>query len=49
MLSICIFQNYVSEMSPPTSEALPFLGTLLLLLLLLLLFDYAIKARTYSL
>ncbi|VDD95814.1 unnamed protein product [Enterobius vermicularis] len=27
MLSICIFQNYVSEMSPPTSEALPFLDT----------------------
>ncbi|KAK6059024.1 hypothetical protein COOONC_03349 [Cooperia oncophora] len=26
MLSICIFQNYVAEMSPPTSEALPFLG-----------------------
>ncbi|KAK5971914.1 Neuronal acetylcholine receptor subunit alpha-7, partial [Trichostrongylus colubriformis] len=27
MLSICIFQNYVAEMSPPTSEALPFLGS----------------------
>ncbi|CAI4228193.1 unnamed protein product [Auanema sp. JU1783] len=26
MLSICIFQNYVAEMSPPTSEAVPFLG-----------------------
>ncbi|EYC40298.1 hypothetical protein Y032_0620g740 [Ancylostoma ceylanicum] len=26
MLSICIFQNYLSEMSPPTSEAVPFLG-----------------------
>uniref|UniRef100_A0AC35FYL1 Uncharacterized protein n=1 Tax=Panagrolaimus sp. PS1159 TaxID=55785 RepID=A0AC35FYL1_9BILA len=27
LLSICIFQNYVSEMSPPTSESVPFLGT----------------------
>ncbi|CAJ0937642.1 unnamed protein product, partial [Mesorhabditis belari] len=26
MLSICIFQNYVTELSPPTSEAIPFLG-----------------------
>ncbi|KHJ82452.1 hypothetical protein OESDEN_17854, partial [Oesophagostomum dentatum] len=26
MLSICIFQNYLAEMSPPTSEAVPFLG-----------------------
>uniref|UniRef100_A0A158R5R6 Neur_chan_LBD domain-containing protein n=1 Tax=Syphacia muris TaxID=451379 RepID=A0A158R5R6_9BILA len=26
MLTVCIFQNYVSEMSPPTSEMLPFLG-----------------------
>ncbi|CAI2352164.1 unnamed protein product [Caenorhabditis sp. 36 PRJEB53466] len=26
MLSICIFQNYVAELSPPTSEAVPFLG-----------------------
>uniref|UniRef100_A0A1I7X9X3 Neur_chan_memb domain-containing protein n=1 Tax=Heterorhabditis bacteriophora TaxID=37862 RepID=A0A1I7X9X3_HETBA len=26
MLSICIFQNYVAEISPPTSEAVPFLG-----------------------
>ncbi|CAI5447835.1 unnamed protein product [Caenorhabditis angaria] len=26
MLSICIFQNYVAELSPPTSEAVPFLS-----------------------
>ncbi|CAD6198742.1 unnamed protein product [Caenorhabditis auriculariae] len=26
MLSICIFQNYVTELSPPTSEAVPFLS-----------------------
>uniref|UniRef100_A0AC35U567 Neur_chan_LBD domain-containing protein n=1 Tax=Rhabditophanes sp. KR3021 TaxID=114890 RepID=A0AC35U567_9BILA len=26
MLSICIFQNYVSEMSPATSDSVPFLG-----------------------
>ncbi|GMT07561.1 hypothetical protein PENTCL1PPCAC_29735 [Pristionchus entomophagus] len=26
MLSICVFQNQIAEMSPPTSEAVPFLG-----------------------
>uniref|UniRef100_A0A7E4ZR34 Neur_chan_LBD domain-containing protein n=1 Tax=Panagrellus redivivus TaxID=6233 RepID=A0A7E4ZR34_PANRE len=34
LLSICIFQNYVSEMSPATSEAIPFLGTYFLFTIL---------------
>ncbi|CEF60740.1 Nicotinic acetylcholine receptor family and Neurotransmitter-gated ion-channel transmembrane domain and Neurotransmitter-gated ion-channel family and Neurotransmitter-gated ion-channel ligand-binding domain and Nicotinic acetylcholine-gated receptor, transmembrane domain-containing protein [Strongyloides ratti] len=36
MLSICIFQNYVSDMSPPSSDSVPFLGMFFIYCLLYL-------------